>query len=96
MEKKIVLCSTAEKKLFAFDKDQEKNCSFKLAVEKSLIKKKNHSPPPPIIKWSAKTVAPQLSNDQILKGGVKWSDGGGVQYISLPKTTNLAYLDAKK
>ena len=32
---------------------------------------------------------------QILKGGVKWSDGG-VQYISLPKTTNLAYLDAKK
>ena len=32
---------------------------------------------------------------QILKGGVKWSDGG-VQYISLPKTTNLAYLDAKE
>ena len=33
---------------------------------------------------------------QILKGGVKWSDGGGVQYISLPKTTNLAYLDAEE
>ena len=36
---------------------------------------------------------------QILKGGggVKWSDGGGgVQYISLPRTTNLAYLDAKE
>ena len=29
------------------------------------------------------------------RGGVKWSDGG-VQYISLPKTTNLAYLDAKE
>ena len=34
---------------------------------------------------------------QILKGGVQWSDrGGGVQYISLPRTTNLAYLDAKE
>ena len=34
---------------------------------------------------------------QILKGGgVQWSDGGGgVQYISLTRTTNLAYLDAK-
>ena len=32
---------------------------------------------------------------QILKGGVQWSDGG-VQYISLPRTTNLAYLDAKE
>ena len=29
------------------------------------------------------------------RGGVKWSDGG-VQYISLPKMTNLAYLDAKE
>ena len=34
---------------------------------------------------------------QILKGGVQWSDGGGgVQYISLTRTTNLAYLDAKE
>ena len=32
---------------------------------------------------------------QILKGGVQWSDGG-VQYISLTRTTNLAYLDAKE
>ena len=31
------------------------------------------------------------------KRGVQWSDrGGGVQYISLPRTTNLAYLDAKE
>ena len=29
--------------------------------------------------------------------GVQWSDGGGgVQYISLTGTTNLAYLDAKQ
>ena len=28
-------------------------------------------------------------------GGVKWSDRGGVQYISLPRMTNLAYLDAR-
>ena len=34
---------------------------------------------------------------QILKEGVQWSrGGGGVQYISLPRTTNLAYLDAKE
>ena len=33
---------------------------------------------------------------QILKGGVQWSDQG-VQYIvSLPRTTNLAYIDAKE
>ena len=32
---------------------------------------------------------------QILKGGVQWSDRGG-QYISLTRTTNLAYLDAKE
>ena len=33
---------------------------------------------------------------QILKGGgVQWSDGG-VQYISLHRTTNLAYFDAKE
>ena len=32
---------------------------------------------------------------QILKGGgVQWSDRG-VQYISLPRMTNLAYLNAK-
>ena len=32
---------------------------------------------------------------QILKGGgVQWSDQG-VQYISLPRTTNLAYSEAK-
>ena len=31
---------------------------------------------------------------QILKEGVQWSDGG-VQYISLPRMTNLAYLDDK-
>ena len=29
------------------------------------------------------------------RGGVQWSDGG-VQYISPPRTTNLAYLDAKE
>ena len=29
------------------------------------------------------------------KRGVQWSDGG-VQYISLTRTTNLAYLDAKE
>ena len=29
---------------------------------------------------------------QILKGGVHWFDGG-VQYISLTRKTNLAYLD---
>ena len=28
-------------------------------------------------------------------GGVQWSEGG-VQYICLTRTTNLAYLDAKK
>ena len=33
---------------------------------------------------------------QILKGGVQWSEGGGVQYICLTMTTNLAYLDAKE
>ena len=35
---------------------------------------------------------------QILKGGVQWSDGGGggVQYICLTRTTNLAYLDANE
>ena len=34
---------------------------------------------------------------QILKGGGSNGliGGGGVQYISLPRTTNLAYLDAK-
>ena len=32
---------------------------------------------------------------QILKGGVQWSDVGA-QYISLTRTTNLAYLDAKE
>ena len=32
---------------------------------------------------------------QILKSGVQWSDGG-VQYISVTRTTNLAYLDAKE
>ena len=32
---------------------------------------------------------------QILKGGVQWSEGG-VQYICLTMTTNLAYLDAKE
>ena len=31
---------------------------------------------------------------QILKGGVQWSEGGGVQYICLTRRTNLAYLDA--
>ena len=38
---------------------------------------------------------PIKKGHQILKGGVQWSDGG-VQYISLPRTTNLAYLDAKE
>ena len=33
---------------------------------------------------------------QILKGGSNGLMGGGVQYISLTRTTNLAYLDAKK
>ena len=32
---------------------------------------------------------------QILKGGVQWSEGG-VQYVCLTMTTNLAYLDAKE
>ena len=37
------------------------------------------------------------SSDFKRGGGVKWSDGGGgVQYISLTRTTNLAYLDAKE
>ena len=38
---------------------------------------------------------PKKIGHQILKGG---SNGqmGGVQYISLPRTTNLAYLDAKE
>ena len=30
------------------------------------------------------------------RGGVQWSEGGGVQYIYLTRTTNLAYLDAKE
>ena len=29
------------------------------------------------------------------RGGVLWSEGGGVQYICLTMTANLAYLDAK-
>ena len=29
------------------------------------------------------------------RGGVQWSEGG-VQYICLTRTTNLAYLDAKE
>ena len=44
------------------------------------------------------SLASQKKGHQILKGGgVQWSDGGGgVQYISLHRTTNLAYLDAKE
>ena len=49
MVKKSVLCWTAEKKIVLIR--YEKNCTFKLAVKKSLIRKKNHSPPG--IKWSA-------------------------------------------
>ena len=30
------------------------------------------------------------------RGGSNGLKGGGVQYISLPRTTNLAYLDAKE
>ena len=33
---------------------------------------------------------------QILKGGSNGLMGGGVQYISLTRTTNLAYLNAKE
>ena len=33
--------------------------------------------------------------NQILKGGFQWSEGG-VKYICLTRTTNLAYLDAKE
>ena len=40
-------------------------------------------------------LVPSNKGHQILKGGVQWSDGG-VQYISLPRTTNLAYLDVKE
>ena len=52
--KKNVLYLTHEKILFALIRC-EKNCMFKLGVKKiSLVtKKKNHSLPPPGIKWSA-------------------------------------------
>ena len=43
---KIVLCWTAEKENCLLLKRSEKNCMFKLAVEKSLITKKHHSPLP--------------------------------------------------
>ena len=46
---KIVLCSIAEEKLFAFDKVC-KNCMFKLGDQKCLIMKKNHSLPPNVSK----------------------------------------------
>ena len=36
-----------------------------------------------------------LKGHQILKGS-NGLIGGGVLYISLPRTTNLAYLDAKE
>ena len=36
------------------------------------------------------------SSDFKRGGGSNALMGGGVQYISLPKTTNLAYLDAKE
>ena len=41
---------------------------------------------------------PKKKGHQILKGGGSTGlmGGGGVQYISLPRTTNLAYLDAKE
>ena len=41
---KIVLCPTAEKK-FLLLKRSKMTCMIKLAVEKSLISKKNHTPP---------------------------------------------------
>ena len=40
--------------------------------------------------------SPQKTSSDFKRGGVQWSDGGGVQYINLPGTTNLAYLDAKE
>ena len=30
------------------------------------------------------------------RGGVQWSEGGGVKYICLTRTTNFAHLDAKE
>ena len=48
---KIVLSSTAEKKKCLLLIRSEKNCMFKLGVEKSLILKRNHSPH--VSKWSA-------------------------------------------
>ena len=39
---------------------------------------------------------PKKRSSDFKRGGVQWSDGGGVQYISLPRTTNLAYLDPKE
>ena len=38
---------------------------------------------------------PKKRSSDFKRGGVQWSDRG-VQYISLPRTTNLAYLDAKE
>ena len=48
---KIVLSFTPDKKNCLLLIMSEKNCTFKLAVEKSLITEKKHSPP--CIKWSA-------------------------------------------
>ena len=39
---------------------------------------------------------PKKRSSDFKRGGVQWTDGGGVQYISLTRTTNLAYLDAKE
>ena len=39
---------------------------------------------------------PKKRSSDFKRGGVQWSEGGGVQYICLTMMTNLAYLDAKE
>ena len=45
--------------------------------------------------WGPISLGSLKKGHQVLKGGVQWSEQG-VQRISLPRTTNLAYLDAKE
>ena len=53
MVKKIVLSFTAEKKNCLLLIRSEKNCTFKLGVEKKSLITKEKPWPPPRIKWSA-------------------------------------------
>ena len=46
--------------------------------------------------WSNISWLPKKRSSDFKRGGVQWSEGGGVQYICLTRTTNLAYLDAKE